>query len=542
MVALCQEKNRTDKDSSTKRPITASENRPSQEEGEASKERGLTDASHGGLSKECIFFNNYQNGVKLIFTTSRFYGWAWAHKLSIPTTTVHSRDLSSETHSVTDLEANCSTDLRKLRLLNLHPDAINLCFVPTDEFPTLCRTQKVEAYSYCMSYVSQVTAIRGINYLGQLCTNVLKNSHKNENWEHLSLYAAEISFLLSNLTRYVDGSSTDLISTAKDIASKVLEEWYKVYVTSRAQKYIGVVGNKDHVYDSTNEFLAVLEALHANRTLNVFSEETAYKLHQSLLLSPTLEELKKDLQDDVRKVKSGLRVTACPHCNCKLKLSAGGARDNCSSCSFKLPPIHHRYTPYSLMTDATIWLFLLKEFDIEWLENGKELAVVNVVHSFIHKARPYQSEVQLGRVDFKLQLYFVTHLCLVLSKFGAFRLPVLSLWPEFSFLLHSLPLVVILHGDNELAGEMLHVIKLFKVPQHGSKAHNELQPMIDLLFGSEDLIQVISNVESFVSSFIMSTEMKKGEWCPPVESGRGLFYDLFHSTYCSILGLALKRI
>jgi len=167
---------------------------------------------------------------------------------------------------------------------------------------------------------------------------------------------------------------------------------------------------------------------------------------------------------------------------------------------------------YEHLTESLVWTSLFRELGIDPVPCADAHVRFEHMLGLIKTMRPYRSLDERGYDSFRLQLYFLTHLTFVLTKWGACPLKHRLLFvEEYLFLLSNLDVCIAMQ-DAELVGEVLQALHILDVPH----SHPAMQKGYHFLIGAE------------------KPGKMRGNWVLSSSS----FYQKYHAAYTGIIGLA----
>jgi hypothetical protein len=303
-------------------------------------------------------------------------------------------------------------------------------------------------------------------------------------------------FLFRFIVLYSDEGS-QIRKEATELYYDLVEKWNKKF-SSISEK------------SNSRETVLFSESLHAKFDLETDREylETAKDQICERLKSLNAEEFLECVLDKSfshEKDSSDIPFAAqhiCTHCG---KCNKKGA-PSCLKCKRDLIDVIH----YQSICHAIVWAGVFYDINVDFrTANSKTIKVENVL-SRLHLVRPYKAIDQIGELAFKEQCYFVTHLLLVLTSWGRYKLCKTDFIPEYIFILQNLNVVIKL-GDPEIAGEFLQSLRLLGVA-------NDSYPI-------QRGISYLVNKEKSLKS--------KGSWVAPNRD----YYTQYHAIYCGIIGI-----
>ncbi|KAH0478521.1 MAG: uncharacterized protein KVP18_002848 [Porospora cf. gigantea A] len=369
------------------------------------------------------------------------------------------------------------------------------------------RLVHTEGYTrrYCLAIRSQEACLRGTSFLGQLCLRIGGRVDDLDDVDNFIHFASEITWLSCNIIAFAD--ATVVRDSCEHMAAKVLDTWFAAFQREYKSMTQAAV---DKVASDPQVVLGVVEAYLSEAALHGPFTERAKTTHR--FLQQCTERF--DLLDvlEMRDTEVVMPESACP--NCRSSFPKKKSLSQCPVCGFPFPHAELRGLDYSKATDMLVWSDVFHKAAIPFpLDVGSVLTNITGV-------RPYGSCLELGREDYILQGYLVTHIIFVVSGWGEFRLSSAELQEEHSFLRHALSEAVRLE-EVDLVGEVMQALRLFGAPDLDTQEGCWVQQALDL-----------------GRCYLLSKEIKStGRWTSQTAS----FWSAFHATYCAVLGLCQAK-
>jgi hypothetical protein len=314
-------------------------------------------------------------------------------------------------------------------------------------------------------------------------TTTASKRNVDSEFEH---FAGDIVFLF----RYI---VTNARGKVHDYADKMVRQFIKRYEKSE-------YGALD-AYCEVEHLMQWVELNHGKMDLDLLDDapDARERVKKALLTLPLDEVIKYDPHEwehELPKTQAGYCVSCGEFAN------LGDEVCNLNGCGRELKIM----IDYQNLCECLVWVSVFNELGVE-MTCCDGTATMHDILGLIRDLRPYKSLDELGRDAFAMQVYFITHLMFVLSRWGRFEVVDRHLLAEEFLFMQAAIAPSIELNDPEIVGELVQGLKI--------------------LGACDDNIAVMLG-----RKFLLKAE-RRGNFVDDNDD----FYKRYHAAYCGAIGL-----